>query len=140
MVVAAWACTGRKDGSEQADEAALRWGAAYFNYDLKEAARLSTPESRKWIEFVASNMTEGDVELLRSLDEEPAVELYECVQENDSTWTVGLDVSHFVEPDTIGQPGRLTEEGDFRVTVVSRNGRAYVKMEGLPQNERHSRD
>ena len=37
---------------------------AYFNYDFEKAKRMVTPESEKWLRFIASNITQEDIDLV----------------------------------------------------------------------------
>lgn len=121
-------------GGSKADEVATDWAEAYFNYDFKRADRLVAPEGRKWLRFAASNLTQEDIEVLQQQSELARVELTDCEYLTDSTWEATLEVSNFVMPDTIGRAARVFDEAvRFTVPVVSRNGRMYVKMEGLPR-------
>lgn len=141
LTIAAMACHfDNQDGSEQADLAVTEWAEAYFNCQFEKAARLVTPESRKWLRFAATNITEKDIEVLRALDAGATVILVSCEQENDTTWAAVVDVEHFLLTDSLDQGGHMADEGTFRVNVVERNQRMYVKMEGLPQNGMHNPD
>lgn len=133
-------CFDNEEGSDVVDDAATCWADAYFNYDLKTAQRYVTPESRDWLSFLASNMTEADVEILRQQDEEAVVQLVSCEQVDDSTWMATLTVSNFMMIDSLGQTGHMVGEAEFSVPVVQRNKRTFVRMEGLPRSGRQSRD
>jgi hypothetical protein len=121
-------------GSKQADEAAVRWAEAYFNYDFNQAQRLTTSDSHKWLRFVATNLTEQDLEVIRQQDEPAHVKLIACDIESDSTWTAVVEVNNYVFPDSIGQPAELVEDSrQFKVSVVRQDGRMFVRMKGVPR-------
>ena len=124
-------------GSSQTDKCALQWAEAYFNYDLKRAAKLSTPESQKWLRFTASNITEEDLDVVRQQDQPATVTLAAVDDVNDSTWLAVVEVDHLVMPDSIGRPATVFDSPQlFRLNVVRRNNRMFVKMDGVPQPQR----
>lgn len=58
-------------GSETKEErevmtVARDFAEAYFNYDFDKASKLLTDDSRKWLNFEASNLTEDDMVTLRN--------------------------------------------------------------------------
>jgi hypothetical protein len=140
-VAALTACTDGVDSQqEKAGRAATAFSEAYFNYDFKRALELTTPESAKWISFAASNITQEDVDLLNTRDGGVVVDLDECQMVNDTTYEAVLTVDNYMAADSIGRPGEFRNGGEFRLKVVLRNNKWQVKMEGLPQNEKRSRD
>ena len=127
-------------GSSQTDKCALQWAEAYFNYDFMRAAKLTTPESHKWLRFTASNITEEDLEVVRQQEQPATVRLLTVDDVNDSIWQALVEVSNLVMLDSIGHPATAYEEPkEFRVNVVCRNRRMFVKMDGVPQPQRMKR-
>ena len=126
----------------ESDDAALdvaaNWADAYFNCDFHEAANYATPESDKWLRFAASNTTEQDLQTLEGKATATADEYF--TEANDTLRVVTLHVRNFLKPVAVGAPAQLQEEGTFLVTVVKRDGKWKVRMEGLPQSEKQSRD
>ena len=112
----------------------------YFNYDLAGAAGLCTPESGKWIAFAASNVTQEDVDMLNAREESAECSAETVELTGDSTATAECRVENFLRPDTLGRPAEMTGEAVYAISLVKRNGRWLVKMEGLPQSGRRSRD
>ena len=125
---------------EKAERTATEFAEAYFNYDLTKASTLVTPESVKWISFVASNISEEDIEVLNTRSEGATVTLDDCEMINDTTCEAVITVDNFMAIDTIGRPGVFRHDGTFRLTVVLRDGRWLIKMASLPQNETRSHD
>ncbi len=142
VLAALTACRHAPEDKERAAVAEAVEGFAdkYFNYDLAGAAGLCTPESGKWIAFAASNVTQEDVDMLNAR-EEAAVCSAETVElTGDSTATAECRVENFLRPDTLGRPAEMTGKAVYEICLVKRNGRWLVKMEGLPQSGRRSRD
>ena len=126
------------EGDDAALDVAANWADAYFNCDFHEAANYATPESDKWLRFAASNTTEQDLQTLEGKATATADEYF--TEANDTLRVVTLHVRNFLKPVAVGAPAQLQEEGTFLVTVVKRDGKWKVRMEGLPQSEKQSRD
>ena len=131
----------KEDPNLEIEKRCTAFAEAYFNYDFESAQKLVTPDSRKWLQFVATNISQADVDLINE-QEVPAtvsVELCECV--NDSTSIVTISVHDFYCKNSIGKAGTIVEEALFCLTMVKQqDGKHYVKMAGLPRSEKRSRD
>jgi hypothetical protein len=131
--------TGCTVGENDAERVAHQWGEAYFNYQFKQALDFSTPESERWLRFAASNITQADLDALQK-NGQAVVSLDGYYAGSDTTGTAYLNVSNWLCPDSIGHAGSLQEQATFQVSLVKRDGRWMVRMEGLPRSERQSRD
>lgn len=120
--------------SEEVKQEVNDFANAYFNYDLKTALEHCTPESKKWIEFFASNVHETDLDQIRRLDEGTKVEVtgYDF-DDNDSTGTATVVVTNYLQLG-IGEPSEIVDKAIFKLPLVLRNGKWTIKMEGLPRN------
>ena len=127
-------------GQDVTQHVVAAWADAYFNYDFRRAQKYVTPESRKWLLFAATNVTQDDVDMLRAQDEGATVTVSNYEETDDSTALVTLHVQGSIICDTIGRPAHPSADATYTVTAVSRGGRMMVKMEGLPRSEKHSRD
>lgn len=128
-------CGGDSDGGDVC-EVAEGFGRAYFNYDFDSAKKYCTAESERWLRFAASNVYEADVEALRAMENGAEVETDDYETTTDTTATVWLTVSGFLERDTIGHAGHVSDKGRFAVPMVRRGETWKVRMAGLPRNER----
>ena len=127
------------DDNEAMDVAA-RWAEAYVNYDFHEAEQYVTPESGRWLRFAASNTTEHDLQLVQE-DGEAIVDVDDFFTEaNDTLRIVQLRVRNFVSATLPADSAHRVEEAMFNITTVLRDGKWKVRMEGLPQSEKQSRD
>ena len=127
------------DDNEAMDVAA-RWAEAYFNYDFHEAELYVTPESERWLRFAASNTTEHDLQLVQE-DGEAIVDVDDFFTEaNDTLRIVQLRVRNFVSATLPADSAHRVDEAMFNITTVLRDGKWKVRMEGLPQSEKQSRD
>jgi len=117
-----------------AERTALRWADAYFHVDYADAANYVTTESRRWLQLVASNMTEGDLKAMQSAKATVAMRSYEAV--NDTLGVATIEAADYLQPDSIGRPGSIQAGGVFYITVVRRDGNWQVIMDGLPRAAR----
>ena len=132
-------CDTSPDSNPAARNAAVAWAEAYFNCDFMQAQDYSTPESSKWLSYAASNITEHDLELLH--ERNAVVTCDDITVTNDTLLLVTLRVRHYLKPAMLGEQAvQADEEGVFNITVVQRDKQWKVRMEGLPQSEKQSRD
>jgi len=135
------ACNSMNGDDQEATEAAIKWADAYFNYDFHEAEKYATPESRQWIQFAASNTTVRDLQLVQENEGGASVEVNDFFPDaNDTLRVVSLTVHDYVSSTLPADSARLVDEATFSITTVLRDGAWKVRMEGLPQSERQSRD
>lgn len=133
------ACSMLRKNDDQATAVAVEWGEAFFNCDYHAAEALCTPESRRWLQFAASNTTQHDLDMLRQ--QAAQVEATEFFPEaSDTLRVVELVVRNSVSPTIHGGESAQVEEALFHVTVVKRNGSWQVRMASLPRSEKQSRD
>jgi len=138
---ALWGCSNNEaDPNVKVKECAADFAKAYFNYDFKKAQQFVTPESVKWLQFAASNISQEDVDLLNEQEESASAEIASVEKVNDSMSVVTVEVHSFLRKDSIGKAGVMTEQALFRLTMVERSGKHYVRMEGLPRSGKQSHD
>jgi len=139
LTLALTACNMMQNDDDQATAIAIEWGEAFFNCDYHAAEALSTPDSRRWLQFAASNTTQQDLDLLKQHAAE--VEATDFFPEaNDTLRMVELVVRNSVKPTIAGEEPSQIEKAMFRTTVVKRNGSWLVRMASLPRSEKQSRD
>ena len=129
-----------QDPHAKARQRVSAFAEAYFNYEFGSALRLVTPESEKWLHFAASNITQEDIDLLNAQQTAASVSVEDCAFVNDSTTAATVRVTNFMVKDSIGQAGHIVDEALFKLMLVNRDGKYYVRMDGLPRSERQSHD
>ena len=126
------------DGDQQAKNVAGDWADAYFNCDYKDASEYVTPESQKWLQYAASNTTAEELKLLKEAGG-AQVSVSDAFDEaNDTMRLVTLNVTNVLT--TQQQTSVLTKDVTFKVMVVKHDGDWKVRMAGLPQSGKQSRD
>ena len=130
MTLSLAACDIIQRDSDKATDVAVQWGEAFFNCDYHAAEALCTPDSRRWLQFAASNTTQHDLDLLKQ----------HAPEASDTLRVVELAVRNSLSPNINAEESSQIEEALFHTTVVKRNGQWLVRMEGLPRSEKQSRD
>ena len=134
-------CGESRDGSEeQLMEVVDSFSVSYFNYDLQKAQRFSTVDSEKWLQFIATNIQQEDVDILRQQDLPATVEIGEVNYTGDSSAIVNISVQNFLSMDSIGKAGRMTDHASFRLNALIQNGKWRIRMEGPLRSEKRSHD
>ena len=134
-------CGESRDGSEeQLMEVVDSFSVSYFNYDLQKAQRYSTVDSEKWLQFIATNIQQEDVDILRQQDLPATVEIGEVNYTGDSSAIVNISVQNFLSMDSIGKAGQMTDHASFRLNALIQNGKWRIRMEGPLRSEKRSRD
>lgn len=134
-------CGESRDGSEeQLMEVVDSFSVGYFNYNLQKAQRFSTVDSEKWLQFIATNIQQEDVDILRQQELPATVEIGEVNYTGDSSAIVNISVQNFLSLDSIGKAGVMTDEASFRLNAQIQNGKWRIRMEGPLRSEKRSRD
>mgnify|MGYP006873138280 CR=1 FL=1 len=128
--------------AEVADSFCVR----YFNYDFVGAGKYCTDDSRKWLRFAASNVTEKDLEILYGQETPARIEITDVAyHEPDSTALVTVVVEDYWDMDVIGQENdelTLTHHrvGVFKFPLVRQQEKWKIRMEDLPRSGKRSHD
>lgn len=105
----------------------------YFNFQYANAAQLCTPESEKWLRYVASNITNDDVKIINANQHSTKTKITNARKENDSIWTVVLSVSNAFVIDSIGKVGIIKSDEEYKFEVRMRDGRWLVNLNKVPE-------
>lgn len=113
---------------------AVSFSSHYFNWQYQKALRYVTPESEKWLRFEASQVHQVDVDMLKSMHEGATCEIGEITySNNDSSATVKVDVTNYLEKDTIGTNSHLVDKATFVLNMVYRNDKWLVNLNSIPR-------
>ena len=132
-------CDAGIDGDQQAMEVAGNWADAFFNCDYKDASGYVTPESRKWLQYAASNTTADELQLLQESGGARVTVDEGFDEANDTMRLVTLKVTNSLKPAT-QKDAELLKNAVFKVVVEKRDADWQVRMAGLPRSEKQSLD
>ncbi len=126
-----WLGDRRLSGPERA---ALQWAEEYFNFQLERSAQHATPESMRWLQFAASNISDADIDAVRSSDYAVEVEaLGNDAPEADSLTVVRIEVRNAFLPKDIGNGVEAVKRATFAIPMKKRDGRWMVHLSSVPR-------
>lgn len=128
---------------ERIHEVVESFATAYFNYDFKRASSYCDDESVSLFRFVASQLTQADIDKLNSKDA-AVVSVDSIVIRDDGGYAI-VTVENFLELDSIGTTSHIVKRGIFRIPLANSldaegNEQWEVRMAYLPRNEKQSHD
>jgi len=91
---------------------------AYYNGLYHEAARFVAPSSMPRLRFIASQITQADVDVIRQREEPLSYEVVATTIEHDSCAQVELQLHNAFTIDSIGQPGTISAEQTTTLNFV----------------------
>ena len=122
---------------EAAGKCAVEFMEKFFSFKFPEAELLCTSDTRDWVVWYVSNITETDIDSIHRIPNSPKVELQSVVPDSTDTTAVAYcKARDFYCLDSLGQHGRMIDEAVFRLSLVRECGEWRVRMEGPLQSER----
>ncbi len=113
------------------------FSTAYFNWQFQRAVPLCTPESKRWLSYMASQVNQADVDSLKAQPQGATFEVGNVsYQDGDSLANVEVTVSHFLSMDTLGRAAQPVEKARFVIPVAFRNGLWRVNLSSPLRPER----
>ena len=89
----------------------------YYNWQLEKCVSQVTPESKRKLELMATNMTQEDVDILKSAETVASYEI-ENIDINGSEATVNIHVYDYYSAIEIDKPLQLTEQSRHSLHLV----------------------
>jgi hypothetical protein len=124
----AMVCMSCKDSEyNKIEKAADSFAINYYNWNYLKCSQFVTHESQKYLKFKASNVTDEDIKLLRSMSDGAKVEIENNYSfENDSAVTVKMKVYNFCYADTIGHPSKVYDYAEATLLLLKRSNKWKV--------------
>ncbi len=127
------ACSPSGDSDKEAF--AAKFTTDFLNWHYADCMERTAPENHKWISFLASNVSQEDIDLLREAESGVEVEILDgSASDNDTAYTATLAARGFFRPDSIGKPARFVKEARVELKMVNRGGKWLVKDMKLTDN------
>lgn len=115
------------DKKEQVNDVAEAFAKEYFNWHYCEAMPYVTAESSEQMKFLASNVTEDDVQMLRSMESGAEIKIEDCnITDGDSVAYVNVTIDNFCHADTIGRAASLHESANATLMLKHRDDKWQV--------------
>lgn len=120
-------CSNNEDNT--IEKRAKDFAQNYFNFRYEAAMNMCTEESKKWIVFHASNISQDDINAINSQTDTASCEVEDIdVNEIDGIASVKLIVKNAFMADSIGKNGEIASstEKELRMKMIS--GIWYVDL------------
>lgn len=125
----------KPSNEEEAEAQALKFAQAFFNFNYSEAKTFCDDSTSKRIDFFVSNLTQRDIDTIRTLPERPTIEIRSVRRGKSKDEAVALcKVENAFVLDTLGRTGHMVDETVYRINLTKRDGQWKVRMAGLLQN------
>ncbi len=104
----------------------------FFNLRYGNAATLCTQESRKWLEYSASNVSQADLDIVNNFPDTATCEIVDVNMNNDDDATVKLKVHNFLDNDSLENKSRICPTAVFSFNLHKENDKWKVVLDALP--------
>lgn len=104
----------------------------FFNLRYGNAATLCTKESRKWLEYTASNVSQSDLDLVNNYPDTASCEIVDVSINDDAEATVKLKVHNFLANDSLESNPRICPTATFSFNLHKENEKWKVVLDALP--------
>lgn len=128
------------DETENIKSTADDFSYNFFNYRFEKAMRLCTTETKQYISYIATNITEEDIDNLHKKETAAKCEAEDITLLNDSCAEICCTVTDYYAKDVIGEAGRTINRSEYIIMLVKDNGKWLVKKVSRQQNGKPSRD
>lgn len=133
-------CSLHKNEEEQISECVDSFAVNYFNWHYAQASKYCSTDSKRWLQFVASQVTKDDLEMLRNKQTALSVEIENIDLQSEKQAIVGICVDNYIAPRSFAAALQEVERGYFELIVIKLDKRWVVKMEALPRSEKQNHD
>ena len=104
---------------------------AYFNWHYQDAVRYTDEGSKRWLAYMASQVTQADVDRLRGLPEGAGCEVEAlAVLPGDTVARATVVVRHHLRMEGIGEASPLIDEARYPIILKKRIGTWKVSLSG----------
>ena len=125
------ACTSDKD-KEEIENTARDFASCYFGCHFDEAIKLCDKESRKWIVFTATNISDDDLTVLNSSETMPQYDVKDVSVDNDSTATAIVEAKDYMRASDIDTTAVISQEDIYAFKLRKRGVKWLVSLDMVP--------
>ena len=124
IVVASCSQTPQK----QAEKAAVNFSKAMYSLDFDEAKKYCTPDAFKILSFIASNVKEEDIKMMKDAGDVEVTVIESLVNPGDSTATVNLKISNYIQLNMMSGKSFIEKEKEEKVDLVKVDDKWLVDL------------
>ncbi len=132
-----WACSNNDKEEESVARSAHKFAYNFFNFRYVDAMEYVNADSKRVLEFCASNMSRRIIDSLKNVTDTPSIAIENVEIKNDSEAECHIKVSNEINFDTIGSfPIQTRGEITYRFRLVKEGKDWKIKMASPPRNEK----
>ena len=124
-------CTAGKS-KEEVENTARDFASCYCGGHFDEAIKLCDKESRKWIVFTATNISDDDRTVLNSSEATPQYDVKDVSVDNDSTATAIVEAKDYMRASDIDTTAVISPEDTYTFKLRKRGGKWLVSLDMMP--------
>ncbi len=113
---------------KQAEKAAVNFSKAMYGLDFDEAKKYCTPDAFKILSFIASNVKEEDIKMMKDAGDVEVTVIESLVNPGDSTATVNLKISNYIQLNMMSGKSFIEKEKEEKVDLVKVNDKWLVDL------------
>ena len=129
ILITAFSCKGKED-SDYITERVDSFATHYFNWQYEKCIKFVKPESKVFIQLAATNVTEEDVQMLRSQQEDASIDIKDFIFEDANHANIKIAIHNFISVDTTGRKAKSYDYGEAEIRMVKEGKDWYVEMPG----------
>lgn len=118
--------------AELVETASRTFANEYFNLRYGNAATLCTQESRKWLEYSASNVSQSDLDVVNNYPDTATCEIVDIDMNGDTEAKVKLRVHNFLDNDSLENKSTICPSAVFSFNMHKENDRWKIVLNALP--------
>ncbi|WP_321517227.1 DUF4878 domain-containing protein [uncultured Bacteroides sp.] len=103
---------------KEAEKVAVNFSKAMYNLNFDDAKKYCTPDASKILSFIASNIKEEDLKLLKKSGDVDVSVVESTLNSGDSTATVNLKISNYIQINIMSGKSTIEKEKEERVDLV----------------------
>lgn len=128
-----YGCQPHEGSESQLKEDVDSFATYYYNWHFEKAAKYCTDSSEIWLRYAASNVHPADIQLLHIKQTDATIEIQNIdFGDDEVSANVELDVTNFLQMDTIGSEAHTIPHGTFQIPMVMEGGKWKVNLKSLP--------
>ena len=104
------------------------FASALYNWQYEKALQMATPESAKWLQMAASQITEDDINYFNEQEESVDIELNSIDQLSDTSAVAEYQLGNMVVKDLLATSPRLVSDTTTHINLVKRHGKWFADM------------
>ena len=132
-------CSWNKETDKEIESCAVGFATSFYSFNFAKASKYCLPEEIKYLSFYVSGIREEDLDSLSEEEELPDISVQDISYEENHEDSIAIATCEIRDAYILKEIGRKASKRELQtisIPLVKRNGRWYIRMEALQQNEK----